>query len=116
MCFIQTSARVYIDYIPARLTTGKVWYIHYSVIDPQTRKLRRVRKKVNYIPTRERRSAANQIVADINTRLALGWNPLISAVAPKAGEKLSAAFKSFIAVKGKERRWSPNRCAFIIHM
>ena len=102
MCFIQTSARVYIDYIPARLTTGKVWYIHYSVIDPQTRKLRRVRKKVNYIPTRERRAAANQIVADINTRLALGWNPLISAVAPKACEKLSAAFKSFIAVKGKE--------------
>lgn len=102
MCFIQTSARVYIDYIPARLATGKEWYIHYSVIDPQTRKLRRVRKKVNYIPARERRAAANQIVADINTRLALGWNPLISAVTPKAYEKLNKAFMSFLAVKGKE--------------
>ena len=59
MCFIQTSARVYIDYIPARLTTGKEWYIHYSVIDPQTRKLRRIRKKVNYIPSRERRNACS---------------------------------------------------------
>ena len=65
MCFIKTSARVYIDYIPARLTTGKEWFIHYSVIDPQTRKLRRIRKKVNFIPSKERRAAANQIVANI---------------------------------------------------
>lgn len=102
MCFIQPRTRVYIDYIPARLTTGKEWYIHYSVIDPQTRKFRRIRKKVNFIPAKERKVAAAQIVADINTRLALGWNPLISAVSPRAYEKLGDAFKSFLSVKKKE--------------
>lgn len=102
MYFIQSSARVYIDYIPARLTTGKEWYIHYSVVDPISGKLRRIRKKVNYIPSRERRAAANQIVADINTRLAMGWNPLISEVTPKAYARLSDALDAFLSVKRKE--------------
>lgn len=115
MCFIKTSARVYIDYIPARLSTGKEWYIHYSVIDPQTRKLHRLRKKVNYIPSKERRSAANQIVADINTRLALGWNPLISEATPKAYETLGKAFRLFLSVKAKEMESESMRtyCSYI---
>ena len=39
MCFIQTSARVYIDYRPATLSIGKVWTIRYYVTDPENGRL-----------------------------------------------------------------------------
>ena len=102
MYFIKTSARAYIDYRPATLSIGKVWTIRYYVTDPGTGHLRLVRKKLNHLPAKDRRRTAGQMVADINTRLALGWNPLISEITPKAYEKLGDAFKSFLAVKGKE--------------
>ncbi|MBP9991875.1 MAG: tyrosine-type recombinase/integrase [Bacteroidales bacterium] len=102
MCFIKTPARIYIDYMPARLTTGKEWYIHFSVINPETQRLKRVRYKINRIPMKTRKRVAGQMVADINVKLALGWNPLIEAVSPKSYEKLSDAIDAFLKIKTKE--------------
>ena len=93
----------YIDYVPPKLTEGKAWYISYYVKNPATGKLRRVRVKVNRIRSvRERRKAAKIIMAALAEKLALGWNPFITEVAPRAGTPLFDALDTFIAVKEKE--------------
>ena len=102
MYFLKTSARVYVDYKPAKLSVGKEWIISFYVRCPQTNKLRRIKQKVNHLPAARRRFLANQMVADINTRLALGWNPLVEALAPQSYMLLSDALDSFLKVKSKE--------------
>ena len=93
----------YVQYIPAKLTVGKDWFISYYVEDPLTNKLKRIRMKLNRIKSvSERKKAAKIIVANLNERLALGWNPLIEAKAPKGYGTLAEAFASFLKIKGKE--------------
>ena len=93
----------YIDFIPPKLTEGKDWYISYYVRDPRTGAMKRIRMKVNRPKAaRERRRIAREMMAAIQARLALGWNPLYAADAPKAGESLHAALEAFLRIKGKE--------------
>ena len=93
----------YIDYVPPKLTEGKVWFISYYVKNPATGKLRRVRVKVNRIRSvRERRKAAKVMMASLAEKLALGWNPFITEAAPRAGTPLFDALDTFLAVKEKE--------------
>ena len=102
----------YIDYVPCRLTEGADnWYIFYYVKNPQTGKMKRFRMKLNRIkPLRERRRAAKAIMADIDMRLAMGWSPLLDAVAPKNGTCLYEAFHAFLKVKEKETESNSIRC------
>lgn len=91
------------DYIPARLCEGKEWVIVWYVKNPLTGKMVRYRKKVNRIKQiSKRRAAAKALVAGINERLALGWNPEVAAVAPRATTKLNDALDLFLKVKSKE--------------
>ncbi len=91
------------DYIPARLCEGKEWVIVWYVKNPLTGKMVRYRKKVNRIKQiSKRRAAAKVLVAGINERLALGWNPEVAAVAPRATTKLNDALDLFLKVKSKE--------------
>ena len=93
----------YIDYVPPKLTEGKLWYISYYVKHPATGKLRRVRVKVNRIQgLRERRKAAKLIMASISEKLALGWNPFLEESAPRSGTPLFDALDTFVSVKEKE--------------
>ena len=93
----------YIDYLPAKLAEGKEWYVYFSIKDPSTGKMRRIKHKINHIkPLKERRSAARVIIARLNDQLALGWNPLLDKVAPLASSKLHEALDSFLRIKGKE--------------
>ena len=93
----------YIDFIPPKLTEGKLWYISYYVKNPATGKLRRIRVKVNRIKgIRERRKAAKVIMAAIEEKLVLGWNPFMEEVAPRAGTPLFDALDTFLSVKEKE--------------
>lgn len=93
----------YIDYVPPKLSEGKVWYISYYVKNPATGKLKRVRTKVNRIKgIREKRRAAKIMMAAIAEKLALGWNPLLEEAAPRAGTPLFEALDTFLAVKTKE--------------
>ena len=110
MIFFKPLA--YIDYVPCRLTEGADnWYIFYYVKDPQTCKMKRFRMKLNRIkPLRERRRAARAIMADIDTRLAMGWNPLLDVVAPKNGTGLYDAFEVFLEIKKKEMESNSIRC------
>ena len=91
------------DYIPARLCEGKEWVIVWYVKSPLTGKMVRYRKKVNRIKQiSKRRAAAKKLVAGINERLAIGWNPEVTAIAPRATMKLSDAMDMFLKVKQKE--------------
>lgn len=92
-----------IHYRTCTLSRGKVWFIAFYVQDPRTQELRRVRIKVNRARTdKEKREQAQVMMAAINQRLALGWNPLIEAKAPKAFEKFFKALETFLKVKGRE--------------
>lgn len=91
------------DYIPARLCEGKEWVIVWYVKSPLTGKMVRYRKKVNRIKQiSKRRAAAKSLMAGINERLAIGWNPEVSAIAPRATTKLNDALDMFLKVKQKE--------------
>ncbi len=93
----------YIEYVPPRLTQGKSWYITYYVQDPQTQKLKRIRIKVNREKSpRERKAMARAIMGRLSEKLALGWNPLVEKIAPKAYKKLFEAFDAFIETKTRE--------------
>ena len=92
-----------IDYIPARLTTGKSWYISYYVLNPATNSLVRKRIKVNRVnPVSERRKFARQLIHKVNVKLAEGWNPFLEQEAPKAYTKLTEALELYLKHKQKE--------------
>ena len=93
----------YTHYIPPRLTEGKEWYISYSVINPETKKMKRFRIKCNREHNlRERRKIAKTIIAGLSTRLAMGWSPFVETKAPKSYALLFNALDSFISIKEKE--------------
>lgn len=92
-----------VDYVPARLSEGKEWVVVWYVKDPITQKMTRYRKKFNRIkPISKRRAAARAFIANVNERLALGWNPAVAAIAPRAEAHLQTAMDAFLKVKGKE--------------
>lgn len=92
-----------LQYRSCSLTEGKEWYISYYAINPETNKLKRFRIKVNRIkPIKERRKVAREMMAAIDQRLAVGWNPLTEAKSPKAYTKLLDAFFYFLKVKEKD--------------
>lgn len=91
------------DYVPARLSEGKEWVIVWYLKNPITGKMVRCRKKVNRIKQiSKRRAAAKALIAGINERLALGWNPEAVAVAPRATTTLYDALDMYLRVKSKE--------------
>ena len=93
----------YVNYLPAKLSEGKINYIHYSVRNPDTGKMKRYRIKMNRFDTKtEMRKAAKIIMAHIDTKLALGWNPATESAAPRAYTGFFEAIDTFIAVKSKE--------------
>ncbi len=74
----------YVEYIPPRLTQGKVWYVSFSCKHPATGKMRRVKIKFNRIESiKERKTAAKALIAALDLKLKLGWNPFIEAATPK---------------------------------
>ena len=93
----------HINYIPAKLTQGKEWFISYSVLSPCTNKLKRIRIKMNHIkPERLRLKVSKDYIQEINTKLMLGWNPLLERIAPKAYVKLFCVLDTFTEIKHKE--------------
>ncbi len=101
----------YINYVPPKLTRGKIWYISYYVQDPATGKLKRIRVKLNRAKSiKGRLVAARALMGRISENLALGWNPLLEKLAPKAYKRLFDAFDSFLEVKRRELEGNSVRC------
>lgn len=92
-----------IDYRTCKLTEGDEWFISFYVKNPATGKLKRIRIKINRIPKiAARRKAAREMMSAIDQRLALGWNPLMEAHAPKCFKTLDYALDAFLTIKRKE--------------
>lgn len=63
----------------------------------------RCRKKFNRIKQlTKRRASAKAFINTINERLALGWNPAVTSIAPRATTKLFEALDLFLKIKTKE--------------
>ena len=101
MSFLKPTP--FVDYVPARLSEGKEWVVVWYVKDPVTNKMVRYRKKFNRIKQQtKRRASARAFVNTINERLALGWNPAVTSIAPRATTKLLDALDLFLKIKAKE--------------
>lgn len=93
----------YIDFTPPKLTEGKDWFISYYVRDPSSGRMKRIRMKINRVhPIKERRRVARAIIASLQEKLSLGWNPLVAATAPQADKSLFEMLDVFLRVKKKE--------------
>lgn len=93
----------YIDYVPPKLHKGSAgWYISYYVKNPETGKMKLFRVKVNQFKGRERIQAAREMMAALQERLAMGWNPLIEKVAPLAATPAFEVFERYERIKTKE--------------
>lgn len=65
-------------YLPARLVEGSKWYIEFYSFDPDIEGLKRKRLYVPGIsPKSARRLYAQEMILNINGRLAQGWNPFL---------------------------------------
>ena len=84
------------------MSSGRDWYIYYYVTNPATGKLQRVRMKLKRIDPLMRKKVARKIMADIDARLALGWNPLTERAAPKAYHPIGEVMDHFLKVKTRE--------------
>ena len=100
-----------LEYIPAKISKGKEWYVYFYVADPTSGALVRVRKKINRIKNlKERLKAGRQMVISLNERLALGWNPLTEKIAPKGGADLFEAVDAYIKSREKSSEYNSFRC------
>ena len=109
MCLFKPTAGL--EYIPAKLSQGIEWYVYFYVTDPVSGRLRRIRIKINRIKNkRERLRIARQMINALNERLALGWNPLVETLAPKADTDIFDTFESFLAAKKKTAESNSYRC------
>lgn len=93
----------FVDYVPPVLHENKEWVVVWYVKDPDTRKMVRYRKKFNRAKQfAKRRALAKAFIGHINEQLALGWNPAVSSIAPRATVRLTDALDLFLKVKEKE--------------
>ena len=93
----------HIDYIPPKLTQGKIWYISFSCKHPATGKMKRVRIKFNRGDSlSERKKEARAVIASLDLKLKLGWNPFIEEAMPKGFALMSDVLDKFIDIKSKE--------------
>jgi integrase len=99
-----------IRYKPAKLHTGKCWYISYYAFNPESGKLDIKRIKLNNIDNAvERRKYANEIMKRINAKLERDWNPFTEREGKKAYMRINEAFDHYLKVlhkkfKGKDIR------------
>ena len=91
------SLRSVNGYVPAKLTTGKRWYIEYYCYHPEKEKLHRCRVSVPPIPkASERRAYAKDMEVEINERLKKGYNPFMSLNNPKEYALFDDACSSYL--------------------
>lgn len=93
----------FLNYRPAHLAgTKKNYYVAYSVVNPETDKLTVRRIKLNYIKDKKQRKLyGEELVKQINYKLACGYNPFIEECSDKL-IMLSAATTDFLRSKRRE--------------
>ncbi len=90
------------NYRPAYLATGKVWMVVFWVRGSDGAWTRK-REKLNHIADlAERRRWGKQRVRDLNTKLAVGWNPLATGENANSAKPMRAALQEFLKAKERE--------------
>ncbi len=107
------SARSCYNYYPAVLhhNDGMGWIIEYYILNPVAECFERKRMRLNslrkrYRTTAEFRTAANEVVCTINTKLAGGWSPFGESANTRLYEKMDDVLDRYI--KEKERELKPD--------
>ena len=91
------SLRSINGYVPAKLTTGKRWYVEFYCYHPEKEKLHRCRVSVPPIKkASERRAYAKDMEVEINERLKKGYNPFMSLNNPKEYGLFDDACSSYL--------------------
>ena len=81
----KVSLRAITGYTPAKLITGKRWYVEFYSFDPETQNLHRKRVSVPPVkPQSLRKRHAADMAAEINAKLAKGWNPFLALTNPNS--------------------------------
>ena len=80
----KISLRAITGYTPAKLATGKKWYIEFYCYHPEKERLHRCRVAVPPIKKiSERRAYAKDMEIEINEKLKKGYNPFMALNNPK---------------------------------
>ncbi len=91
-----------LDYRPAHLVKGKNnWYVAYSVVNPENGKMTVRRVKLNYIKSAKiRKEYAEELIKQINSNLARGFNPFLA----ESEDKLVLWSEAYSAFMNEKRR------------
>jgi integrase len=90
-------------YRPARLCTGKEWFVEYYVYNPELKIMSRKKIKLNYIDkVSDRRSFANGLIRRLNSELEKGWNPFIAEENSKSYAMLTKVMDDFMKLNRKK--------------
>lgn len=93
----------FLNYRPAHIVKGKDnYYVAYSVTNPETGKLIVKRIKLNYIKSkRQQRQYAEELIKQINIKLARGFNPFLTEKTDKL-VLMTEAVTDFLKTKRRE--------------
>ena len=90
------SLRGVLGYIPAKLVTGKRWFVEFYAYDPELLKLHRKRISVKKLkPTSLRLEYATELIVEINDQLRKGWNPFVAQLNPKQCTPFDSAVEQY---------------------
>lgn len=96
----NVSLSTTLGYTPAKLVTGKRWFVEFYAYDPEIGGMHRKRISVKPCKTVSlRRMYANELVKEINDKLFRGWNPFEAQLSPKqyvSFEKVVSQYFKFL--------------------
>lgn len=94
--------KTFLDYRPAHLVKGKNnYYVAYSVVNPESGKMVNRRVKLNYIKSaKQKKEYAEELIKQINSNLARGWNPF----AVESEDKLILFSEAYSKFMNQEKR------------
>lgn len=105
---MSLTAEYHLRYLPAVLMhNGMGWFVEYYVLNPDTDTMERKRMKLNLLRKRYARLsdfkvAANEIVCDINAKLAGGWTPFGENESSRYYTPISEVLKIYIEDRARE--------------
>jgi integrase len=90
-------------YRPAKLCTGKEWFVEFYAFNFELKKLCRKKIKLNHITkVSDRRVFANGLIRRLNAELEKGWNPFVAEENSKSYSLLTKVLDDFISFNRKK--------------
>lgn len=105
---LSQTAEYHLRYMPAVLMHNAMgWFVEYYVLNPDSDRMERKRMKLNMLRKRYARQsefkvAANEIVCDINAKLAGGWTPFGENESSRYYTQMSEVLQLYIEDRARE--------------